>query len=738
MLQIETTTPYITVADADGNALDIPRSTSIHNAVAKAVNCGAGKYYLQIPDIEVIVRDIDDEEGPPVDPVPEEPIVVPPAPPPLPPSPPAVEQGSFIDRSELLVDGLPTDFDTQPPDEIHVHPTHPRLMFRAADIQGIRDRLGSPEWADELRYLQSGAADNTSMKAFLWQIFGDEAARDIAKGNLLSGNIIKWRWPYYDEQWVFVWAITYDWLADSLTPDEKKTAWAVFLERLRWDSIISGLVHDEPIEDFHYNNNDHFGKRPSQYEVLVALAIHGDGVDDEIASQLIEMARTKDRRVPNPWTALDWTNLIALDTGGSQMSHDITNLSGYSGFLAFTAYLTFGCWQSATGEDFWARSNYYRYFPLWNAYDRDHPLDPSGTGLMRILSCIYKDIDPDMAGLAAWYASGKYMQPEVETILPWVIWGDKTIEKRSPSDVGLPVVRYLRGADLWTSRTSWDDDAVVVSVTARAMDFLRYEPNPGCIWIYDDSMPVLTDSRKGKWDAAPITHSGINVGYWDEGKAGLNTASMYWKPPKKWRGLASRAGSPLEVASHPAYYPNTLEAMGEDWMTVRWESLSGTGGIGLIRRSVMHRHPYVIVFDEWIASQDTPAYMNWRLSYEPTITEWGWSWANAAASVLGDNIARPRWVGGPGSELMSPLGEWAGSGKDGYVPGYSAEIDRSIGFGMGNVYVESVGSGKCITVIEIGADAPPVIAPADDGWGVVVGGHAVKSTDGILEISNGV
>jgi len=621
-------------------------------------------------------------------------------------------QKSFLKASQLLVNGEPTDFKSGPKHEIFIRSTHPRLMFNAADIDAIRIKLKSPEYRKELAYLEGKKAKTryggASIQAFRWQIFGDKKARELAKRQLLSGKIDRWGHPFSKVQWMFAWATTYDWLSDSLTQEERKQAWESVKSKM--GKNMSSYLDQSYAPHFDMNHNDSWGRRLSPYEAAVAIAIHGDGVDDALAEHILSKCVEGHESFLSPYVMLDWLNLMALDSGGSQASHDSDNVSGYAGMYAYSCLLYHGYWTSGAGDNLWDRSNFYRFFPLWNTYDNDSPLRNNGLAIMEVVAGRYQKSGPDMSALAAWYLK-EFGFGEINNnfLLPKLIWGDRRIIPRSPEALGLPLAKHLRGADCFVSRSSWSKNATVVNVATRTLDHLRYDPAPGVISIYQDGKPILVDTRKGKWRRKPVTASGVQLG--------RGVGSMYWKPPHQFYKRIRRPTSTLQVVSNSAYYPNCLKESESNGLyhsvTVKYDHLSLDKGTNSAFRTVIHLYQspeFVVVVDQWEVGNKTDTLINWRLVSEPQIAGNTFTWDGAAATVL--NAATDstlQWVGGIGHELERLDGSWGGDKKAGYKPGYGKSKGRLNRMGLGNVYLAGKGSNQCVTIIEIGASEPPEV-----------------------------
>ena len=603
----------------------------------------------------------------------------------------------------------------------------------------ISEIADTPEQGDE------------SILAFLWQMYGNKAARDQAKSVLLEGDVSKWGFPYSDRQWVFAWAVIYDWLSESMTAHERRTAWQRFVKKDRTNrmSNFGFLQRGLSAPPFKMNHNDSWGKSPACFEAAVAFAIRNDGVADELAEAILEHIYDNDPSYCSPYRMLDWMNLMALDSGGSQADHPRSNAEGYIGFYMVSPPLLSGYWESATGENIWARNNYYRYFPLWAAYDSHVPLLAKASEAMEIVAGRYQLIDPEMARLAAWHLENNRIPPDRNAhLLPRLIWGDKRLKPHSPEDLALPLARELRGADMFVSRSSWDSDATVVNVATRTLDTLRFEPYPGALSIYRGKTPILVDSRKEKWQRKLYGTSAVDV--LDPGSDGLRgIGSMYRGIPARFRPHG-RPETAREIVSHGAYYSNTLKhSTTSGWYTsatIRYEDVMMHDKAQLAERTVLHIHAdkrrkhgeYVVVIDRIDADEDAITLIGWRLATTPQLDGDTFSWDEASATVMDKAGSKPFWIGGIGHELETPDGDWAGAGRHGYVPGYSQDPARAEILGIGNVYVKGLGTTRTITVIKIGKGPPPLARWLDDRFAISFDGFSLTIQADGFEIERGL
>jgi len=235
---------------------------------------------------------------------------------------------------------------------------------------------------------------------------------------------------------------------------------------------------------------------------------------------------------------------ISLDDGGGDQAG--TRLQIANGYYSFFlhAFLTLGAWETATGEKMWERCPFYQKIPpLW-AYIAPESSDTAGRTL-EFITGVYRTVDPDMASLAKWmvdrWGRSKY------ALVHRLILGDMRVQAKSPAQLNLPLARYIRGADAFVSRSSWEDDATVVYAVARYLDTSRYEHESGTFGIHKGSTRLATRGWGSKTKATPATHSGLWVCNPATGE--YFQGSTYWSGLNNYPEKTHRADHALEVVT---------------------------------------------------------------------------------------------------------------------------------------------------------------------------------------------
>lgn len=285
-------------------------------------------------------------------------------------------------------------------------------------------------------------------------------------------------------------ALAYDWLFDLLTSGERM-------------QIVTYVNVQNPKLD---RIKDPWDDRSSQTvarRVLAGLAFWGDGVDDLSAEGLIGYY---DTAVVNGGM-LDAHNFVAADDGGASEGFDYAVRGDESSTILNTLKVVEG-WRTANGLSraevyLTPAGNVFRYFPQWLAYlirphgDPDptrvggykrylyktHHMEaismPSEYNTLRAIMAslrLYKDLDPDVASLVEWLIQNRTgdvrntkTDVNVENkMLFSLVFGEKGIQPRSPSDLGLPLSKVFDGMGWVAMRTGWDQliDSMVTFIAS--------------------------------------------------------------------------------------------------------------------------------------------------------------------------------------------------------------------------------------------------------------------------------
>jgi len=357
-----------------------------------------------------------------------------------------------------------------------VRPDHPRMLFTAEDLPGIRERCKTTHkdtWQELLawmdRDLERALQDSWQTAivgrnmGFVYQVTGEEkyaragirilkhsAAVHLGKlqrRELPAHNWLAVRFRRYN-------SMAYDWLYNAMTPQERQQIGRMILE-----------VADLRAEQSEWNHAYAGGYNRYETEYYCGLALVKSGVDDAKAE---EHLRSGFDFMLNQTIA--GRNQVATDDGGIQsgMGYALYNyIPVEANFLA--------TWKSATGEDLFERDQSLRYFPVWALYtitpngDRAPICDSGAVDESRVsinplrlyLSLIANRFGD---GRAAW------LMPEpaqywVNEAVHDILWRDPSV-KAVPPGPELPRGRHFEGLGWVAMRTGWQDPGATYSIFA--------------------------------------------------------------------------------------------------------------------------------------------------------------------------------------------------------------------------------------------------------------------------------
>jgi len=589
----------------------------------------------------------------------------------------------------LIINGQQWTFRTPPPKDLKIRPDHPRLLITADSIEAIQAKLGNPLYSKELQAIVKEPA----LQALFYAVFHDEYAGDLAKKALLE--LPQNYKPNYGSE-CFFWCLVYDWCHDMFTAAEREIA---------FDRIcrVSGIIPPERGSaelnvtqkklgyegGFSYINNAHEPRTHSrgfQFRGVVALAFHGDGVRDEWCDAIFKaMLDGQHNQIyaiyePKYGGLLDGHNTMALDSGGIQAGNHVhAVVSGYNGMFINTAPMLMAAWETATGDELFSRDNLYRRLPYWLAYEVG-PGESAGVNaglqVLRQITGIYKTIDPEMAGLAAWLCQkyGEGSQNELVTFL----LGDKTVPPLSPEDLGLPTSAYLRGADTCFSRSAWSDNATMVELTVLTVDSNRHESAVGLLNVDSRGQKLLVTGHHKKGYTAEIYGSGVWIWRKGENKHSRRQGTTYWGGfhLRDTDERVGRANRPYEVATKSGYRGSApTENHGDDTYHVfavdsaRHRSEHDRHlpmDVKKAKRTVVHLKPdaasreFVIVYDRVDVPSELTHCWGGRVMNKPTIIGNTFRASDKAAEMVGTVLAPTSVIdlrGGPGKATEGPSGE---------------------------------------------------------------------------------
>ncbi len=558
---------------------------------------------------------------------------------------------------------------------------HPRLLITRDSIPSLKEKLADRVYAKSM--LAVRASKNATDKAFLYVLFGDKQAGGIAKEALLNGNLE--RWPGLERSINVVQAaLMYDWLHSLMTEDERQKA-AKFVQSLAMDANLGSSDREE---DITYYWNDAWARGP------VAKTIAALALDNEWAESTRQTAYDNPSEVFGPYNggAIDVLNSMALTSGGGHQA-GITGMpgTGYESFFIIGSTLLCHCWETATGEPITQKTTFFERYPHYIAYCY-LGVKPFGEWARQALEYATGCRDIEMASLAAWLI--KKEGEAKHAIVPRLILGDRRIQPKSPEQLKLPTCAFLEGADMFCSRSGWDDADSVLLMFARHWDTNRYEPTSGCMALYRNGAPLLVLGALDKKIGDPTRTSGHWI--WQRNQIeSFDAGSTYWGELAIAKGKRTRAATAadLQKDTNGFFRPCTLVDFVADASSHRATTSYAKTlkfPISLAERTVFRSptNPNAIeVIDKIVGDTSTEAVISLRLVDEPQLTD-------NSVMVPGMKIAfqsgakKLEWEGGAGNEASVP---WDKPGEIHLSArkrnGYASDREKRIANGLGNVFV---------------------------------------------------
>ncbi|MCF6264142.1 MAG: hypothetical protein L3J24_11220 [Xanthomonadales bacterium] len=629
--------------------------------------------------------------------------------------------GSLLATSSVTINGEPWTFRTPPPpvSEREVIASHPRLLLTQANLEGIRQKLADPVYADDMDTLRTRAdAGGAIENALLYMLEGSTSRGNVAKNYLLAGfygNVSgldkggKWLEP------VFI----FDWIFTLLTDSEKATIFENI--KVNFDYDLETVAP----RDWSLFWAKSWGNDRGFYYPLLALTMYGAGIDDAWAQEVLDLAYDESPLVFGPYGAtngagfLDMMASISLDDGGGYQA-------GSDGFLGenyyhyfLYAFMPLGAWETATGEPMWSRSDFFRKLPSHWEYQRGKIPRSLGIAMPEILTGAYKEIDPDTAALARWQVNKWGRSQYVLTYR--LILGDLRVIPASPQELGMPTAKYIKGSDWFVSTRSWDENALTVTALSQYLDTGRFEPGSGLFAIYrgDEPLAVPADPNK-EW---------ITEGFY---------SGMWIYDPNDVRGTwfneityqdGPRAYDAYTAVSNPIYFPggpdNIIINDTYRGISTEYGQRLKAPGVRTARQTIVHildaNRDFVVVYNYTDIPDNLRRAWSMRLAVPPTISGNGYSIPGMNTTIVAPLNHTFDWVGGSGNEFRSPSpqNEWYGNNKAGNTAGYSATNPGKVKrYGLGNLFVkpndDTPDQLEFLVVIDVSTQAPVEVSRISD------------------------
>jgi len=632
-------------------------------------------------------------------------------------------QQSLLDSTSININGGAWAFRTLPPpaNQRIVIPTHPRLFLTQANLPGIRQKLVDPIYADDMNELRAEADNGSAIaRALLYQLDGDVARGNAAKNWLLSGSFGDVWGLDTSADWIEP-VLVFDWVFPLLSDAEKNSAFNRLKSNFGYDHRTAS---DREVSRYW---NDVWSRHQELAYPILALAIAGDGIDDAWAQEVLDLIYNESPLVMGPYGQnrgsgfLDMLASVSLDDGGGAQAGS----DGYLGENYYSKYLQVfmpvGIWETATGQPMWARTPFFSKIPYFWAQERYKGPRSLGETMPELITGIYKDIDPDGAALARWMVN-KWGRGEFLLVYRLIL-GDLRVAPKSPQELGLPTAKYIKGADLFVSSRSWDDNVVNVTAYSRYLDTSRNEPGSGVFAITKGQEPLAVPADPNKEEISEGFYSGMWI--YDPSDIGATR----FQDSTYWSRTNSRAFDAYTAASQPAYFPggpdNIVINNTYRGISTEYGKQLKAPGVRKSRQTVVHildpNRDFVVVYNYTDIPDNLRRAWSMRLAVTPTITGNRYSIPGMTTTIVAPVNQIFDWVGGSGNEFRSPSpqNEWYGNNKAGNTAGYSSSsADKVKRYGLGNLFVKPADDTpdqlEFLAVMDVSTQTPVAVTRISD------------------------
>ena len=602
--------------------------------------------------------------------------------------------------------------------EFRVSP-HPRLMIDRQKKVELRAKLSDYVYEEDLSHLSKMTrSGNLLSNAFLYNIFGDQIAGQIAKTILFSGNYPDVKGYEQAADWI-VPVIAYDWIFDLLDHSERIHIYRLLKKQFDY----SYMLNEDSKDQTSWFWNDTWARHKPLFAPMLAIVMYDEGIDNPWARDIVRLASQGSNLVSGPFSTetisgfMDILNIISLEDGGGEQVGIHTKVGGgyYSMFLH--SFLPLAVWSNLISRDLWSICPFYQELPHYWAY-LDLPPSDLGLATLEYITGIYKTRDPETASLARWFLE-KYGRSKYHLVFR-LLYGDLRIKSKSPEELNLETTRYFKGGDLFSSHSSWDDPRKLkLKVYSRYLDTNRYEPYSGVYSLYKGDKPLLIGGRGLKTKPSNGTYSGLWI--YDPSTLRHGQGSTYWgRKSFGNRKEARRAYNAHDVLSKDVYFPggpDFWEANSEyRAITQEYSKLAAVSPVESMRNTIIfipgEKRSFLVVYDYAKIGKNLKAVNSMRLAEVPEVRKRSFSIEGMTVTSVSPDDMDIYWVGGADNEKRSPEPEkiWYGNKKGGYKPGYSKDPVKVKNAGLGNVYFQPRKQSKSydfLSVIEIG-DGEPV------------------------------
>jgi hypothetical protein len=328
--------------------------------------------------------------------------------------------------------------------------------------------------------------------------------RDWSLWNSISSNRVRMRYTGF--------ALGYDWLYDLLTDDQKRM-------------VISQMIKNNHFafypDTYKPSDKTGIGNFPRCKENISGFAFANDGINDDAAKTIIEQLYTGKRT--DGWStgllsggALD---LLELICGDGITIDGMAYMAMHKGYIPFLE-----AWYTATNQDYFKITEFYKNLPLWIAYSIQPGTDYSlfrvqcmrspfrfksnskwdSSSLFSGLIGSLSRSDMGMARLCKWISEellGGYVYEPL--IYRLIMGGDPQITKASPKELTLPLNKRFEKSGWVSMRSDWENnDATFATFMCHTYQFNRIGLFSNSFSIWKNKGPLLFNRGWGDHNMA--------------------------------------------------------------------------------------------------------------------------------------------------------------------------------------------------------------------------------------------
>ncbi|MDP6546930.1 MAG: heparinase II/III family protein [Phycisphaerae bacterium] len=424
--------------------------------------------------------------------------------------------------------------------------SHPRIYVTPKTLAAIRARCKGP-MKDTFASMRKASwimkrpakvdwSDCTNMgyPAFMYLVTGER--KYLAKTKEFLDALIRRppRNQYLSPEFLRAACVAADWIWNDLTPAERKRYGQGLVSLAQW--VLTKIWR-------HSDYNNHFvGEHLSV--LYVGVLLDGENIEPQQTAKLLAIGKDyllkhalpAADEIAGPLNRQEWyrplpymqylaqpsdPKRIGAFFVGGQAEGFSYNDWGYARPLALTCEM----WRTATGQDLFAGSSFFRGQSVWHAY----ALRPRGTfarsedctsshkpgsNLKTLMHLLATRLDDPLAEWLARKHQWKYVQKSWQEIL----WRDPKVKPKSPGEVSLPLAGCFEKLGHVYFRSSWSGKTAAFAMFQCGPFYAGHQHLDNNTFVIHRGGSLAIDagtndytSHRGNYYARTIAHNGIVV-----------------------------------------------------------------------------------------------------------------------------------------------------------------------------------------------------------------------------------